>query len=43
MANPMRSFITVKANREDYEDDLNMVYNHIKTVWADNNEEMYDL
>jgi hypothetical protein len=42
MAKPQRSFKTIKANREYYEDELKVVYDHIKTVWADNNEEMYD-
>ena len=42
MAKPQRSFETVNAVREDYEDDLKMVYDHIKKVWANDDNEMYD-
>ena len=42
MAKPQRSFETIKANREDYKDEMDIVYNHIKTVWAHNDEEMYE-
>lgn len=38
MAKPKPEFNTISVNREEMKEDLNVVYNHIKTVWANNDE-----
>lgn len=42
MAKPMTNYSAVEAKREDFAEDLDIVCNHIKVVWANNNEEMYE-
>lgn len=42
MARPAPDFGKIKANRAALQDDLNTVYSHIKTVWANNNDDVYE-
>lgn len=42
MAKPMTSYDKVDVKREDFADDLQFVYDHIKTVWANNNDDVYE-
>ena len=41
MVKPMRQFDHIKADRKDYEDDLQFIYDHIKFVWANNDDDLF--
>lgn len=42
MAKPMTIYDKIEAIRDDYAEDLQFVYDHIKTVWANDNEDVYE-
>jgi hypothetical protein len=42
MGKPKPSFETIIADREKCKEDLQKVYNHILTIWANNDKEIYE-
>jgi len=42
MAKPFTLDTTIDIDTEKFQDDMDMLYNHIKIVWADNSDEVYE-
>lgn len=42
MAKPKPSFETIEADRSQFKEDLEFVYQHLLTVWANDNDDVYE-